>query len=192
MITRKLILTGPLALLLLFGLGACASLDVKTEHDPTAEFSRFRTFAFAVRPVVEEIDPNNNVAVRDRIESALARELTAKEMRRVGTEQAPDLMVYYSVAVREKLKKAWRTGYGWGARYGGGGTTYPYDEGTLIVDLVDPVKQQLKWRATIGAHLEDTAAGNLDLADRGIAEAFKDYPPQYRLHKGTIEPTTKQ
>lgn len=168
---------GPLALLLL-GLGACASIDVKTEHDPAADFSRFRTFAFAERPPIEESGIADNSAARDRIEAALSRELTSKDLRRVGAEHQPDLMVYYSVAVREKLQKVWRTGYGWGARYGGGGTTYPYEEGTLIVDLVDPVKQELMWRATIDAHLDDSAAGNLDLADRAIARVFRNYPPR--------------
>ncbi|HMU55877.1 MAG TPA: DUF4136 domain-containing protein [Nitrospira sp.] len=168
---------GPLACLLIV-LAACISIDVKTEHDPAADFSRFKTFAFAERPVAEESGIDKDAAARDRIESALARELTNKDLRPVRLDQRPDLTVYYAVAVNEKLRKAWRTGYGWGARYGGGQTTYPYEEGTLIVDLVDPVKRELMWRATMNTHLEDTSAGRLDQADRAIARAFERYPPR--------------
>lgn len=175
-------MAGSLAFLL-FGLAACTSIDVRTEHDPAADFSRFKTFAFAERPVAEESGLDNDAAARDRIESALSRELTNRDVHRVRVEQRPDLTVYYAVAVHEKIQKAWRTGYGWGARYGGGQTTYPYEEGTLIVDLVDPVKQELMWRATMNTHLEETSTGRLDQADRAIARAFEQYPPRTEAAK---------
>jgi len=177
MIFCRYAMAGPLAVLL-FGLIACAPVDVRMEHDPAADFSRFKTFAFAERPIAEESGIDRDSAARDRIESALSRELKNKDFRLVRLDQQPDLTVYYAVAVHEKSQKAWRTGYGWGARYGGGQTTYPYEEGTLIVDLVDPVKQELMWRATMNAHLEDTSAGRLDQADRAIARAFEQYPPR--------------
>jgi len=167
-----------LLFLLLLDLGACATFEIKTEHDPTADFAGLKTFAFPGRDDIEESGVQNNSVVRERIEAAVSRELTAKGLRPVGSGRQPDLIVYYWVSVRDKQQKAWRTGYGWGARYGGGGTTYPYEEGTLIVDLVEPAKGELAWRATIAAHLENTTDENLDLASRGIAKAFESYPPR--------------
>ncbi|MBA5867483.1 MAG: DUF4136 domain-containing protein [Nitrospira sp. CR1.3] len=165
---------------LLLGPAACATFDVKTEHDPTADFAGLKTFAFPKREDVEESGVQNNSVVRERIEGAVSRELTAKGLRPAGSGRQPDLMVYYWVSVQDKQRKAWRAGYGWGARYGGGGTTYPYEEGSLIVDLVEPAKGELAWRATIAAHLENTTDENLDLASRGIAKAFESYPPKNR------------
>jgi len=177
MIAGQYAMASPLAFLL-FGLVACTPVDVRTEHDPGADFSRFKTFAFAERPIAEESGIDKDSAARDRIESALSRELMNKDLRPARSGQRPDLTVYYSVAVHEKNQKASRTGYGWGARYGGGQTTYPYEEGMLIVDLVDPAKEKLMWRATMNAHLEDTSAGRLDQADRAISRAFEQYPPR--------------
>jgi hypothetical protein len=68
-------------------------------------------------------------------------------------------------------------GYGWRGGYGGG-TSYDYKEGTLIVDLIKPAGQRLVWRATIVAPLEDSTQENIDLGNKAIAEAFEEYPPK--------------
>ena len=54
--------------------------------------------------------------------------------------------------------------------------TYEDHEGTLIVDLADSSKKKLVWRAVIRAVLKFDLDKNFELADKGIAEAFKDYP----------------
>ena len=56
-------------------------------------------------------------------------------------------------------------------------TTYEDHEGTLIVDLADSSKKKLVWRAVIRAVLGDNLEKNFELANKGIAKAFKDYPP---------------
>jgi hypothetical protein len=68
-------------------------------------------------------------------------------------------------------------GYGWGASYNTV-TTYEYTEGTLVVDLVEPVKKELQWRATMVAVLEDTAQENIELGNKAITKAFEHYPPK--------------
>jgi len=68
--------------------------------------------------------------------------------------------------------------YGSGAGYHGNiGNTYEYQEGTLIVDLVESSKKELVWRATIVAILRGSPEKNLELADKGVAKAFEAYPP---------------
>jgi hypothetical protein len=47
----------------------------------------------------------------------------------------------------------------------------------LIVDLAESSKQKLVWRAVITAVLGDNLEKNFDLAHKGIATAFKEYPP---------------
>jgi hypothetical protein len=46
----------------------------------------------------------------------------------------------------------------------------------LIVDLARPSKKSLVGRAVIRAVLGDNLEENFKLANKGIAEAFKDYP----------------
>jgi len=94
-------------------------------------------------------------------------------------------------------------GYGWGPGYYGRGLgyygrpveTYEYHdgewdrvnssrvtihedrEGTLIVDLAESSKKSLVWRAVIMAVLGDNLEKNFEMANKGVAEAFKAYPP---------------
>ena len=94
-------------------------------------------------------------------------------------------------------------GYGWGPGYYGGGpgyygrqvetyeyhdgewdrvnsnrvTTYEERVGTLIVDLAVSSKKELVWRAVIKAALGDNLEENFKMANKGVAKAFKDYPP---------------
>jgi hypothetical protein len=53
-----------------------------------------------------------------------------------------------------------------------------YKEGTLILDLIEPGKRQLVWRATIVGTLQDSATDNVELGNKAIAKAFEDYPPK--------------
>ena len=56
-------------------------------------------------------------------------------------------------------------------------TTYEFREGTLITDMVEPVKNELVWRATVVANLEDSALENIELTNKAILKAFEGYPP---------------
>jgi uncharacterized protein DUF4136 len=48
----------------------------------------------------------------------------------------------------------------------------------LILDLVEPTKKELIWRATIVGTLQDTPQENIELGDKAIAKAFESYPPK--------------
>jgi hypothetical protein len=50
-------------------------------------------------------------------------------------------------------------------------------EGTLIVDLTESSKKALVWRAVIRAVLGDNLEKNFEMANKGVAKAFKAYPP---------------
>ena len=100
----------------------------------------------------------------------------------MGLDEPQDLLVHYWVGIQDKqrLESTGPTvgvargpggGYGWGAGYGGGVTTYEYKEGTLVLDLIEPPKKQLVWRATIVGTLQDSPTDNVDLANKAIAKA---------------------
>jgi hypothetical protein len=177
-----------LLILLAVSLCSCTAFDVKTDHDPTADFSKFRTFAFVGLVESDKGGPYDNSLMNKRIESAVVRELTNKGLQQVEVNQQPDLLVHYWISVKEKQRIEsggtsvgvvhGRGGYGWGAGYGGGVTTYEYKQGTLILDLVEPAKKELLWRATIVGTLEDTAKENIELGNKAIMKAFENYPPK--------------
>ncbi len=165
---------------------ACTNINVKTDFDQTADFSKFQTFSFSGMTDLNQSGVLSNSLTRKRIETAVARELTKKGLRQVGLDQDPDLLVHYWMGVKDKQRidttgpsmgaYGWHGRYGYGAGYSGV-TTYEYREGTLITDLIEPTKKQLVWRATMVANLEDTATENIELGNKAIAKAFENFPP---------------
>jgi CubicO group peptidase (beta-lactamase class C family) len=165
----------------LFTLQACTSIDVKTDFDPSADFSKFHTFAFAGGTDINKGGILDNSLMRKRMESIVGRELESKGLQQVGVDHNPDLLVHYWVGVAEKQQiqsygPAGPRAYRWGGGYGGV-TTYNYEEGTLVVDLVEARKKELAWRATMVADLADSTQDNMELVNKAITKAFKDYPP---------------
>jgi hypothetical protein len=170
-------------------LSACSAFKVQTDHDPTADFSSFKTFAFAGPAEMNKGGIYDNSLMQKRIESAVARELVGKGLRQVSLDEPQDLRVHYWVNVQDKQRlesggtsigvaRGPYGGYGWGAGYGGGVTTVDYKEGTLILDLIEPAKKQLVWRATIVGTLQESTKDNVELGNKAIAKAFESYPPQ--------------
>jgi Domain of unknown function (DUF4136) len=181
---------GRTAWLVLFAvcLSACNAFQVQTDHDATADFSAFKTFAFGGPSDMNKGGIYDNSLMQKRIESAVGRELTTKGLRQVGVDDHPDLLVHHWVNVQDKQRlesggtsvgvaRGPYGGYGWGAGYGGGVTTVEYKEGTLILDLIEPAKNQLVWRATIVGTLQDSTRDNVELGNEAIAKAFQEYPP---------------
>jgi hypothetical protein len=174
-----------LALGLLAG-GGCVGPKVQTDFDSSAEFSAFRTFAFTGLTDRDQNGVLDNSLLRKRLEEMVGQQLTAKGLRQVGLEDHSDLLVHFWVGVKDKQRVestgvrggayggryGWRTGY-----YGGEVTTYEYQEGTLIVDLVESSKKELVWRAMIVGTLGNSPEKNAEMANKGVATAFENYPP---------------
>ena len=117
-------------LILAVSLAACTSFKVNTDHDPTVDFSSFKTFAFAGPSEMNKGGIYDNSLTRRRIESAVVRELTGKGLRQVGLDEPQDILVHYWVNIQDKQRldstgptvgvARYPGGYGWGAGYGGG------------------------------------------------------------------------
>jgi hypothetical protein len=181
-----------LALGLLAAVG-CTGPKVITDFDPSVEFSAFRTFAFSgMTDRGYESGESDNSPLRGRIKEMVDEQLAAKGLRQVSLEDRPDLLVHLFFGVKDE-QRVQNTGMKpglYGRRvetyaYHDGGwtpvkssrvTTYEDHEGTLIVDLADSSKKALVWRAVIREVLGDSLEKNFEMANKGIAEAFKDYP----------------
>jgi hypothetical protein len=194
-----------LALWLLAAGGCAEGPKVLTDSDPSAQFSAFRTFALSgMTDRGYEVGPSDHSPLRGRVKAMVDEQLVAKGLRQVSMENRPDLLVHIFFGVKgqqrtettdmtQDLYPGCYRGFYPGC-YGRQVTAYDYHdgdwvpastrivttyedhEGTLIVDLADSSKKKLVWRAVIRAGLGDNLEENFKLANKGIAEAFKDYP----------------
>lgn len=181
------------------GLAACSTVKVDSEYDKQADFSRLKTFRWAEVPAVTVGDPRvEDTALQARVHLAVNRELEAKGLRRVEGTDA-DLLVNYHVTLEEKMtgekvndKYGYSPGGGWtqgahqGWSWGLGGyntpsvpTTY-YEEGTVIIDMVDPATKLLIWRgsARTVVDLDSDPEVRRQRLNEAIQRIFAQYPPQ--------------
>ena len=56
-------------------------------------------------------------------------------------------------------------------------TATQYEQGTLIVDVVDRARNETVWRGTAQATLDDNSEVNIDLLNTATEKMFADFPP---------------
>lgn len=162
-------LLASLSLLLLAG---CSTLTVGADYDPKADFSAYKTWKFTGGTMNDE--RVSKELLEDRLEKALppafaARGLTAAE--------PADLQVSYFAAVKEKIDIA---SYPSTYRHWQGETyVTKYDEGTLILDLVDARDQRLVWRGIARDEVNLLAAPEEREAQlrEAVTKLLEQYPP---------------
>lgn len=137
--------------LIVLSMGCAPSVTVKLDYDKEANFAALKTFAWLPIPVnpaagVKEALERNSLMDK-RIRRAVEAQLTAKGYH-VNVNN-PDFMMTYHIGVEDKIAVTdWGYGYGW---RGWGGPSrvdvYQYQQGTLILDVIDSRSKQLIWRS---------------------------------------------
>jgi hypothetical protein len=177
--------TAWLALVSAAGWIACSGVRVTTDYDPSADFSDVSSYAWLdERSGVQGDRPDVSSLLDRRVRSAVDAELQSKGLSRVDPSAAKVLVTYH-LGVESKLDvNTINSGYGYGryGRYGGISTTTTvseYQEGTLLIDVVEPESKQLVWRGSGQARLREYATP--EQREQRISEAVKqileDFPP---------------
>jgi Domain of unknown function (DUF4136) len=164
---------------------ACSGIRVTTDYDPSADFSDVRSYAWFDQSSGVQGDRADVTSLLDRrVRSAVDAELQRKGLARVD-KSAAKVLVTYHLGVETKLDvDTVNTGYGYGryGRYGGistSTTVREYQEGTLLIDVVDPSSKQLVWRGSGQARIRQSSSP--EEREKRIGEAVKeilaDFPP---------------
>lgn len=184
-----------LAVLLL--LAACATGPrVRTDFDPEADFSRYRSYAFFQPLAMEESGYTSYIT--ERIKTDVRREMEARGY--VFDDKSPDLRVNFQGIVQEKtdVYSVPRTDFNYfysyrARRYYGVPVWYDqtqvsqYREGTLTIDLVDAARNRLVWTGSaIGRVTQKTPQERAAEVDRALASVFMQFP--YRAGSSQVTP----
>lgn len=168
-------------------LASCATGPrVRTELDPEADFSRYRSYAFYQPLAMEE--SGYSTYLTDRIKASVRREMDARGY--VFDEASPDLRVNFQAVVQEKtdVYSVPRTDvqyfYSYRHRHYVAVPVWydqtevsQYSEGTLTIDLVDAARNRLVWTGdAIGRVVQRTPQERAAAADQAIAAIFARFP----------------
>jgi hypothetical protein len=147
------------------------------------DFSHIKTYAWQdpTAPSLAQSNPFMHKFIQDQIELRL----TEAGLMKAAAGAAPDIFVTYHGSVQNNVQlQSDSFGYGFGG-YGGAGwgmygygaagpvstTTrvVEYKEGTLIVDIIDPMKKELVWR---GSSTPILISDSNDKTEKNISKAL--------------------
>lgn len=163
----------------------CSSISVNHDYDREADFPSYKSFAWVPQQTTAVGDAKQamqtNTLLDKRIRNAVNAELESRGMA-IDTEN-PDLLIAYHTGIDQKVNVTdW--GYSYPRYYGGWGggnvDVTTYDEGTLIVDLIDYKTKQLVWRgaATKALASNPTPEQQEKNLNEVIQKIFAAYPPK--------------
>jgi hypothetical protein len=153
--------------------GACSSLSTSFDYDTGFDFARLATYGW--------VDRQDNSLDLRRVREAVDAELAARGYRLV--ESRPDFQVAAHVSTSERIRIVdW--GYTFHSRrhwYAGGRDidVWQYDEGTLVLDVIDPGQSALVWRGTASKTIDRTwTPEERDAEARaGVQALLSRFPP---------------
>ena len=159
------------------GLGGCAPMRVSSHVDPKTDFSRVTTFDWGPADALPAGDPrlDANGFFQDHMQGAVERQMLLKGYERAGEQDAADLRIHFHAVIRERLNvDAVDASRGFCSGSGCGGAATEFEEGTLVVDVMDGRTNRLVWRGWaqegVGDALEnqDELARRIDRAVKGL------------------------
>ncbi len=179
-------------LLIIFCLSSCATKPyVETDYEQSYNFAALKTFALKS----ERQDSKENILISpftfSHIHSVVNTELS-KRYQAVAETSAPDFLVTYHVVMEEKLDpNTYDELYGFG--YWGRGYRYPspffyrppiasvrvYNQGSLIIDMVDAKTQQPIWRGVSEKRLNRGLGPQRqrEILTSAVLEVLAQFPP---------------
>lgn len=168
-----------LSVFLFFSSPFAAAGDVKTAWDKNADFSKYRTYAWA--PVAATSRPLLAIEVRADVDAELA-----KKGLTLNTDH-PDLIVhaYGSVDSESSIPAADPTYAATGSRptdavtmwtNPGVGAVSSVSKGTLVIDITDASRHQSVWRAIAKGSLKEKPSELQKQVQKSVTKMFQDFP----------------
>lgn len=174
--TTHLFIIVPFALALV----GCAGIKAQTDYDDTVDFGAYRSYGYMERPT-EGVLAGNDLVI-NRIERAVDRQLGANGYQKMETG-SPDFYVVYHAALEERITATTidQWGYGWRhwGRWGGRSEVLveTYEEGTLIIDIVDASTKELVWRGQVQGRVQEDPERSKQGLDKAVAIILEAFPP---------------
>jgi hypothetical protein len=171
--------------------GACSSgLTVRSDEDPSVDFSQFRTWNFFDPMGIE--GGYNSPVFGEHFREAISREMSERGYRK--TADNPDLMINVTIRTDDKVSmRSYTSPYMSGAYYSRpGGAHYgsavgvgvgvssratKTTEASVFIDLVDNSKDRVSWQGVAVIDVNDKVAQRLrDATFTAVNAVYDQYP----------------
>ncbi len=174
---------------------ACTGVRVRTDYDAAIDFTPLKSFAWLDPPLREETraeggqsaDPfTHNTLLDKRVRDEVDAWLGGHGYRPAGAGESPDFLLRYELVAREVTRDSpvfvsggfGRYGYhGYGGSSVGYSGSATYQEGTLILDVIDPATQQIAWRGWGTSQARD-AHMDPERLHKTVAAILARFPPK--------------
>lgn len=178
---------------LLWILAGCSTThSVSTDFDDRYDFTGKKNYAL-ITP--QAFSANNNDLLQKRIENALNTQLQSKGFIATNKDSADIWISYFATTEQQqdiRTYQRYNHFYGYArcfrcAPIPIASTTsvqvVKYTEGTLMIDIIDPQSNTLKWRGATSSRLTAAQANNLSATERtaqvnaAVNAILQKYPP---------------
>jgi hypothetical protein len=158
------------------------AVRVRTTMSPDTNLEGLRTFQIMRVPArhgyrrPSPLDPMIYNSATNRALRAALRE-GFEDRGYVLDDERPDFGIAYYASAKEKLDvTVWNYGYRWRPRWWGPSVVTVYNQGTVIVDVIDPRTNDLLWRGTgVSVVSDDPREFRQDLG-RAVAAIVARFP----------------
>ncbi|KQR92603.1 hypothetical protein ASG01_11910 [Chryseobacterium sp. Leaf180] len=175
-ISKKYVLAALAAGLIL---SSCSPFRVKSDYAQTANFTSYKTYKLRIDDLkLNDID-------KDRVLNELSKQLQMKGLSSTGS---PDLIINVK-ANHKKVTDINNTSpggmWGWGGGFGWGmgmnrTWTSNYNEGAIIVDMIDARTNKLVWQGVGSGISVDRPKAKQKQIPQIVTEIMANYPPDMK------------
>ena len=169
-------------------LQACSGIPVSQDFEQGFDFSSLKTFTWDANEDDQWGIADSNELVDRRIRSSIENTLTSRQFSQVDSAKA-DFLVLYNVVVDQRIRSnnvsgGVSVGRSTRGRHGSigistGSQIRTYEQGTLLIDVIDVASDKLVWRGTSSQALPDLSDPQrlTDHINTTVAAIFEQFPP---------------
>lgn len=158
---------------------SCAGVQVTSDYDSKADFTRYKTFAF----LKEGVD---KAEVSDLDKKRILRSIEEEMVKKGYTlSEQPDVFVNFFTRERERqdIYQSVGIGWGWGPIWGSTVQVAPTTtEGILFIDIINAQGKDLIWQGK-GAGLLSESRNKDEQIRLFVSEILKQYPPDLKAEQ---------
>lgn len=161
--------------------GCATTADVKTDFDPAADFSRYRSYSWVSTQVPQGMNPLTFQRVKESIDRSL-------QARSYTQSANPDFAIAFTLGARDRVEVtdwgpygAYYPGWGRGYRFGWAPVYNQVDvrnvtDGTLAVDIYDAGTKRPVWH---GVATQEVGSGPVkqEVLDAAVDALLAKFPP---------------